>query len=200
VAPFLIFLPEIKYMVNFLVRTVSPVLIASCLLLPVHAAEGEYSIAVGDAQTGSSLSKSHASLGINVDVNKNWDELSADEKSLWRKFVDITDANVIPPFPSPNIRTLLRNLGVSRGIRTDNTNSHKEDVRLIVHVDETGSVSAVDILGAKSNGEIALSDDEKILAYTTIKALQSTQFSPAKLDGAPVASAFAYHVVRSTKR
>jgi len=187
-------------MVIFLARTVLPVVIASCLLLPAYASEAEYSIAVGDARTGSSISKNRASLGIAVDVNKSWDELSANEQALWRKFVDITDENVIPPFPSPNIRSLLRNLGVSRGVRMDNSMTHKEDVKLIVHVDETGSVSAVDILGAKNNGELMLSDDQKILAYTVIRGLQSTQFSPARLDGAPVASAFAYHIVHTTKR
>jgi hypothetical protein len=186
-------------MVTFLVRIASSVLIASCFLLPVHALDGEYSIAIGDARTGSSISKNRASLGIAVDVNKSWDELSADEKSQWRKFVDITDEKIIPPFPSPNIRGLLKKLAPPREVRVDNIGTHREEVKLVVHVDESGAVSAVDILGAGNNGEITLNDNQKVLAYTAIKALQSTQFSPAQMGGSAVASAFLYHVRQVTR-
>lgn len=190
------FLIGMTYMIALCLRTICPIVLAAGFLLPAYAAEANYSIPIGDARTGSSLSKGRASLGLDIDVNKSWDELSADEKSLWRKFVAMTDEKITPPFPSPNIRSLLRKLVPPQEYSSLNITSHRADVKLVVHVGDDGVVSAVDILGAEKNGAMTLTDNEKVLAYTAIKALQSTRFSPAKMDGSPVASAFLYQTVQ----
>ena len=183
-------------MIALCLRTVCPIVLAAGFLLPAYAEEANYSIPIGDARTGSSFSKDRASLGLNIDVNKSWDELSTDEKSLWRKFVAMTDEKITPPFPTPNIRSLLRKLVSPQEYRSLNITSHRADVKLVVHVGDDGVVNAVDIVGAEKNGEMTLTDNEKVLAYTAIKALQSTRFSPAKMDGSPVASAFLYQAVQ----
>ena len=159
-------------------------------LLGQSAIADEYTVAVGTPQTGTSIPPVRVGLGIPVSVNKSWSELSGAEKQAWRVFTDFLDANVTPPFPLPNIRGFLKKLEALPQYETGLGIERRDEIYLIVRVSETGDVNTVDIMRGAGTKATELSDTEKVLAYRFINALTTTKFSPAKVDGTAVASAF----------
>lgn len=154
------------------------------------AAADEYSIAMGTPHTGTSIPPGRVGLGIPVPIGKGWADLSVPEQQAWRAFTDLLEPEVTPPFPAPNIRALLRKLDFLQGYDSDPSRERRDEIFLIVRVTETGDVNTVDIMRGADQKATELTDPEKVLAYRYINALTTTKFSPALLNGKPVASAF----------
>lgn len=177
--------------------------VALCLgvLAATPALADEYTIAVGTPLTGSSIPRGRVGLGVPVSIDKTWQQLSEAEQQAWRRFTDLTDPAVTPPFPQPNIRGLLRKLEDLGRYPTGFFQIQRHDEAfLVVRVAETGEVKTVEIMRGADQNATELSDGEKVLAYVYINALTSTRFSPAQLDGKPVASAFPMQLALLRKR
>ncbi len=165
-------------------------------LLGVAAYAGDYSVAVGDPLTGSSIPSGRVSLDIGVDIDKSWNELSEQEQLRWRKFVDLPDPRVTPPFPTPTIRTLLSKLRVPGQFQTTERIVREERLLLIVRLTSEGVVDRVEIMSGTEPGSTKLNEGEGVLAYMWTNALMTTRFTPAMLDGDPMPSGFPLHVGR----
>lgn len=159
-------------------------------LLAVVAYANSFSVAPDDPLTGSSIPSRRVSLGVEVDIDKSWNELSEQEQSLWRKFVDLPDPRVTPPFPTPNIRSFLRKLRYPDRFRTTWRISREEDLLLIVRLTAEGVVDSVEIRSGTKDGSTKLTQEEGVLAYIYTNALMTTRFTPATMDGNPMPSAF----------
>lgn len=153
------------------------------------AAADDYNVMIGEPPTGSSIPPGRVGLGIKVDVNKSWSKLSAEEQQCWREYTELTDPDVTPPFPQPNIGGFLRKLTIPEKLNYTDSIEHKEEMLLIVRVDEAGLVSKVEIMEGTGGAKV-LSDNDKVLAYRYIKALLATKFSPAMFKGQAAPSAF----------
>jgi len=159
-------------------------------LLSQSAIADEYSMAIGRANTGTLIPSGRVGLGIPVSIDKSWAELTADEQQAWRKFTDLKSPEIIPPFPMPNIRSLLRKLESLPFHDNDSAIKRTDEIFVIVRISEKGAVTSVDIMRGTDTKARELTDMEKILAYRYANALTNTQFSPALLNGKPVASAY----------
>lgn len=153
------------------------------------AVADDYNIMIGVPPTGSSIPPGRVGLGIKVHVDKSWDKLSAEEQQVWRDYTELTDPDVTPPFPKPNIAGFLRKLTIPERLNTTDRIEHKEDMLLIVRVDDAGQVSKVDIMEGTGGAKI-LSDNDRVLAYRYVTALLATRFSPAMYKGQAAPSAF----------
>ena len=149
----------------------------------------DYTISIGTPLTGTSLPPGRVGLGVAVPVNKRWAELSGEEQQRWREYTELLDADVTPPFPAPHIRAFLSKLALLHQYQVERI-EQRDEVYLIVRVAESGTVSAVDIMGGADGKSRELTDMEKLLAYRYVKALLATKFTPALYKGKPVASAF----------
>lgn len=167
----------------------SLVLSLTCLSLG-HAIADDYYIAVGTPLLGTSIPPGKVGLGIPVSVDKSWAQLNDAEKLAWRTYTELLDAEVVPPFPVPNLRGFLRKLDFDTRFDLVPQVERRTDIMLVVRVSETGEVTTVDIMHGSDKASKALSDADNVLAYRYIKALMATRFSPALLKGQPVASAF----------
>jgi hypothetical protein len=163
------------------------ILCATCL--PASAVADDYAIMIGVPPTGSSIPPGRVGLGIRVGIDKSWEQLTPPEQQVWREFTELTDPDVTPPFPLPNIRAFLRKLTTPDKFNYTDSIEHREALFLIVRVSETGVVTKVDIMEG-TNGAKSLSDNDKLLAYRYITALLATTFSPAMYKGQPSPSAF----------
>jgi hypothetical protein len=159
-------------------------------LLAVVAYAGDYSVAVDDPVIGSSIPSRRVSLGVEVDIDRSWNDLSEREQLLWRKFVDLPDPRVTPPFPTPSIRSLLRKLRVPERFRTTERIVREERLLLMVRLTWEGVVDRVEIMSGTEPGSTKLNEGEGVLAYMWTNALMTTRFTPAMLDGNPMPSAF----------
>jgi hypothetical protein len=175
-----------------------PICLAILLLSASPARADEYAVAIGKPSTGSNIPRNRASLGIPVNIERGWDQLAPEQQAEWRRFTDLLDPAVTPPFPSPNIRTLLRKLVLPDIDNSTEDLARVDGISLIVNVSETGKVSSVEVMGGTKPGAEALTRDEKILVYRYSNALLNTAFSPALLNGKPVASAFPMRVEQLT--
>lgn len=153
------------------------------------ASADDYNIAIGTPPTGTSIPPGRVGLGIKVRVDKGWDKLSPEEQQVWRDYTELTDPDVTPPFPQPNIAGFLRKLTLPQRLNTTDTIEHKEEMLLVVRVDDAGVVSTVEIIEG-TDGAKTLSDNDKVLAYRYVKALLATKFSPAMFKGQAAPSAF----------
>ena len=171
----------------------------SATLLAGSAAADEYSIAIGEAHTGSSISRSRVGLGVKVGVDKSWAQLSPEEQQEWREFTELTQPDVVPPFPLPNIRGFLRKLTVPDKFNYTEDIERKEGLFLIVRVSDKGDVTTVEIMEGTTKEAKSLTDNEKILAYRYVTALLATKFSPATLNGQATPCAFPMRVLSRTR-
>ena len=171
-------------------------LVLCTTLFSGSALADEYSVMIGTPLTGSSIPPGRVSLGIKVDVDKSWDKLTPQEKDAWREMTELVDPEVTPPFPVPNIRGLLRKLVTPDKFSFAANIERKDDLFLIVRINETGLVSSVDIMEGTA-GAKDLSDNDKLLAYIYIKALLETKFSPAMFKGQTAPSAFPLRISRT---
>jgi hypothetical protein len=153
-----------------------------------HAAD--YAVTVDGPLIGSTISRNKVSLGIEVDIDSTWDELSDKEKATWRQFTDLTDPRVTPPFPLPNIREFLKKLKTPERFRTTENITREDGLTLVVRINAEGLVDEVQVRSGTEKGAPELNQSEGILAYVYGNALLKTKFSPAKLDGKPGPSAF----------
>jgi hypothetical protein len=176
--------------------SVSFLLLAAMSSTPAVAED--YYIATGRPPTGSIIPPNKTGLGIKVPVYKAWDKLTPQEQQVWREYTELTDLDIIPPFPSPNIASFLRKLETPEKFRGTEDLERQEDMLLIVRVDETGTVTTVEIMEG-TNGAKKLSDTDRVLAYVYVKALLDTKFTPAMLKGQAVASAFPMRISRTVK-
>ncbi len=159
-----------------------------------QALADDYSIAFGTPPLGTTLPPNRVGLGIKVHVDKSWDALPEDEKLAWRSYTELLDPEVTPPFPLPNLRGFLRKLVIPDKFQTTDRILHTEGLLLIVRVSEKGDVHKVDIMEGSTKGSRTLTDDERVLAYRYVKALQDTKFSPAMYKGQPSPSAFPMNI------
>ena len=175
--------------------------VALCMVaLNVAAEPEEYSVTVDGPLIGSNINRNRVSLGIAVNVDRTWEELSAEEQQRWRKYTELGDPGVTPPFPLPNIRAFLGKLNTPEQFRRSSqiTREVEDELLLIVRVRADGVVERVEIVsGTMDNG--VLTERAGILAYVYVNALLSTRFTPARLDGNPVASAFPMRIHRLTR-
>jgi hypothetical protein len=178
------------------VRTALIVLCSA--VLAGNAMADDYSILIGEAHTGSSIPHQRVGLGVKVNVDKSWEQLSAQEQQAWRVFTELDQPEVTPPFPLPNIRSFLRKLTVPDQFQYTDDIVRKEGLFLVVRVSEKGVVTTVDIMEGTVKGAKSLTDNEKILAYTYITDLMASKFSPALLNGTPVPSAFPMRIISIT--
>ena len=175
--------------------------VALCVVAFNVAAEPEeYSVTVDGPLVGSSINRNRVSLGIAVDVDRAWEELPAEQQQRWRKYTELGDPKVTPPFPLPNIRAFLRKLDTpERYKRTSQITREVEDeLLLVVRIRADGVVDRVEIVSGTMEND-KLTERAGILAYVYVNALLSTRFSPARLDGNPVASAFPMRIHRITR-
>jgi hypothetical protein len=180
-------------------RPLSTVLFSMSLaLLSGQALADEYSIAFGTPPLGTTLPPNRVGLGIKVNVDKGWDALAEEDKLEWRSYTELLDPDITPPFPLPNLRGFLRKLVVPDKFQTIDRIQHTEGLLLIVRVSEKGDVHKVDIMEGSTKGARTLTDDERVLAYRYIKALQDTKFSPAMYKGQASPSAFPMHIHSSS--
>lgn len=176
-------------------------LILSFLLLAVagHAAADEYSLAIGEPLLGSSVPKTRVSMGVKVNINRSWDALTEKEKLAWREFTELTDPDVTPPFPKPNIRNYLKRLDSHDFPQsTDDNLVRQEGLMMIVRVSETGTVSQIELMEGSEAGRKTLTEMEKSLAARYITAMMGTKFSPALYKGQPAPSAFPMRILAVT--
>lgn len=166
-------------------------------LFAASAQADDYTIMIGTPPTGSSIPPGRVGLGIKVGVDKSWDKLTPQEQLVWREYTELTDPQVTPPFPLPNIRGFLRKLQTPEKFNFTENIQHKEEIFLIVRVAETGDVRSVDIMEG-TDGAKKLSDNDKLLAYVYINALMSTKFSPAMFNGQAAPSAFPMRIGQIT--
>jgi hypothetical protein len=167
----------------------------SCLLLAcASAAADTYSIPHGDAATGSVLASGRVSLGIRVNIDKNWDALAEADKQVWREYTEITDPDVTPPFFQPNIRSFLKRLNYHDFTVFSDSMQNQTRLLLVVRVAETGAVERVELMQAGTDGQRSLTVSEKALAGRWITALMGTRFAPAMVKGQAAASAFIMEV------
>lgn len=162
------------------------------------AVADDYNIMIGVPPTGSSIPPGRVGLGIKVRVDKAWDKLLPEEQKIWREYTELTDPDVTPPFPQPNIAGFLRKLTVPDKYNFTDKIEHKEEMLLIVRVAETGVVSTVEIMEG-TGGAKTLSDNDKLLAYRYVTALLATKFSPAMFKGQAAASAFPMRINQTTQ-
>lgn len=165
-------------------------------LLAGSAFADDYNIMIGVPPTGSSIPPGRVGLGIKVRVDKAWDKLSPEEQQVWREYTELTDPDVTPPFPQPNIAGFLRKLTIPEKLNYTDSIEHKEDMLLIVRVDHAGQVSKVEIMEG-TGGAKTLSDNDKVMAYRYITALLATRFSPAMYKGQAAPSAFPMRISQS---
>ena len=165
-----------------------------CLSLACGAARADtYSIAHGEAPTGSSMAAGRVSLGIRVHIDKDWDSLAQDDKQVWREYTEITDPDVTPPFFQPNIRSFLKRLSYHDFTVFSDTIQTQSRLLLVVRVSDKGAVEQVELM-AGGEGQRTLTVMEKALAGRWITALMGTRFSPALVKGQAAASAFLMEV------
>ena len=175
-------------------RKIVRVAVACAIAICAMAARAdEFSVAMGTPSIGSNIPLNRASLGIPVNIDSNWDQLVPEQQAIWRRYTDLLDPAVTPPFPQPNIRAFLRKLAAPDAVNTTEDMARVDNVFLAVRIDETGKVTSVDIMGGKE-----LTRGEKLLAYRYSNALLSTTFSPAMLKGQAVASAFPMRIRQLT--
>lgn len=179
-------------------RLLAALFAASSTFFAGNAVADDYTIKIGRPPTGSIIPPGRVGLGIKVGIDKSWDKLSAQEQQAWREYTELTDPQVTPPFPVPDIRGLLNKLKKPERFNFTESLTHSEQVLLIVRVTETGEVRTVDIMEG-SDGAKKLSDNDKLLAYVYINALMSTKFSPAMFNGQAAPSAFPMRVSQTTK-
>lgn len=164
-------------------------LLLTCLATADVLAD-EYSVTVDAPFLGSSVSRNKVSLYIPVNIDKRWEELSDKDQQVWREYTELTEPRVTPPFPDPNIRSLLLKMKTPDRFRTTENLTREDAVLLIVRIAADGTVTSVDAGGGIDGTRKELSQGEGVLAYVYSNALLSQKFVPAKLDGKPVASAF----------
>lgn len=181
---------------SLLVR--AALLVLCSAVLAGNAMADDYSIMIGEAHTGSSIPHQRVGLGVKVNVDKSWEQLSAQEQQAWRAFTELDQPEVTPPFPMPNIRSFLHKLTVPDRFQYTENIVRKEGLFLVVRVSDKGAVTTVDIMEGTTKGAKSLTDNEKVLAYTYITALLASKFSPALLNGTPVPSAFPMHITSTT--
>lgn len=167
------------------------VLSAGCV---AHALADEYAIRVGTPLTGSVIPPGKIGLGIAVNIDKTWDELSPKDQQVWREFTELTDPQVTPPFPKPNIRFFLHRLESLFGLNYSDKLVQRDRILLVVRISEDGDVSGIDIMQGGTKGATALTDAEKVLAHGYTRALNATKFTPAMFNGKPAPSAFPMHI------
>lgn len=155
-----------------------------------YAVADEYSIAIGEPLLGSALASTRVSMGVRVSIDRNWDALSDKDKLAWREFTEMTDPDVTPPFPMPNIRNFLKRLDTHDFPRSTDTLVRKGGLLLIVRVAETGTVSQIELIEGAEAGSKSLTEMEKTLAARYITAMMGMRFSPARYKGEPAPSAF----------
>lgn len=172
--------------------------VLSSLSFAAGAQADDYSIMIGTPPTGSSIPPGRVGLGIKVSVDKSWDKLSPEEQQVWREYTELTDPQVTPPFPVPNIRGFLRKLQAPEKFNYTENIQRTEQIMLIVRVAETGIVRSVDIMEG-TDGAKKLSDQDRLLAYIYIQALMTTKFSPAMFNGQAAPSAFPMCIRQTTK-
>jgi hypothetical protein len=178
-----------------MIHPVRAALFGLCILLCAQPAIADsYTIAIGEPPVGSSLPPGRVGLGIRVDVDKKWEQLTPEEKICWRNYTELDQPDVTPPFPAPNIRGLLRKLQVPAGYDFAERLVTEVELLLIVRISEKGIVTAVDVQETGQKGATTLNLNESVLVYRFVKALMATPFSPALLNGTPVASAFPMRV------
>lgn len=176
----------------------SSLLVLCSALFAAGAHADDYTIMIGTPPTGSSIPPGRVGLGIKVGVDKSWDKLTPEEQQVWRDYTELTDPQVTPPFPTPNIRAFLRKLQAPDKFNVTDSIQHSEEILLIVRVAETGVVRSVDIMEG-TDGAKKLSDADRLLAYVYVSALMSTKFSPAMFNGQAAPSAFPMRVRQTTK-
>lgn len=173
--------------------------IAISILVVAQAAHADdYSVTVDGPLIGSSISRDRVSLGIEVDIDKTWEDLSDKEKTTWRQFTDLTDPRVTPPFPIPNIRGFLKKLKTPERFRTTERVTREDALLLVVRITADGTVDQVEVISGTEKGSPKLTESEGVLAYVYGNALLITKFSPARMDGKPVASAFPLRIRQVT--
>jgi len=164
-----------------------------------HALADEYTVAIGTPLLGTSIPPGRVGLGIAVSVDKSWAELSEVEQGVWRAYTELEDPQITPPFPQPNIRGFLRKLSYLPQYDDGEAKlAQRDEIFLIVRVSDSGDVGTVEIMRGANATAKELSPAENILAYRYIKALLATKFTPALLNGKPVASAFPLLVCQVT--
>jgi hypothetical protein len=173
-------------------------LVLCSTVFAASARADDYAIMIGTPPTGSSIPPGRVGLGIKVGIDKSWDALTAQEQQEWREFTELTDPQITPPFPKPNIRAFLRKLQTPSKFSYTESIEHSEEMLLIVRVTETGAVRAVDIMEG-TEGAKKLSDEDKLLAYIYISALMTTPFSPAMFNGQAAPSAFPMRISQTTQ-
>lgn len=159
----------------------------------------EYTIALGEPLLGTSIPRGKVTLGIPVNINKDWNGLAEKDRQVWREYTEITDPDVTPPFPQPNIRAFLKKLGTYDVPSGGGGVFRKEGLMLIVRVSHEGEVGQVDLMEGTEAGSKSLTDMEKALAAQYIGALMATKFSPALMKGEPAPSAFIMRIKSVTR-
>ena len=179
--------------------TRSALLALFLFLVAASAHADDYSVSVDDPLVGSSIPRNKVSLGIDVSIDSTWDELSDKEKTTWREFTDLMDPQITPPFPIPNIRSFLKKLKTPERFRNTRQLVREDGLLLIIRITAEGAVDQVEVVSGTEKGSAKLSQSEGVLAYVYSNALLATQFSPAKMNGKPAASAFPMRIRSITR-
>jgi hypothetical protein len=158
-----------------MIRIAVLTLFVIALLVPAAYGQSSYSIKAPEARVGTHLNETLLRAAFPFD--KQWSELTPEQRQMFRAKYSNLGENDEPPFPELGMGPIAREVQkLQQRVLTDGL------LVITVHVDENGDAQSVAIYQTPNP---SLS---KGVAYVVM----NTKYKPAKCDGKPCAMDFPY--------
>ncbi len=147
---------------------------SAALLLPVMAAaQATYGLKETEPRVGTTIRAEVVRSTIPFD--KKYDEMTAEQKDVFRSNYDKLSANDEPPFPLDGLAEIGREI-----VRLESSGQFRGPLIMTVHIDEKGEAQSTAVYKTPND------DFSKSVAIVAMKS----RYKPAKCDGKPCAMDF----------